>query len=129
MSDANPHSFPVLDQETIAELKDVMAQDFDDLVKTFVNDTTLYLNRIVVAVNDKNSESVRRIAHSLKSSSGSIGALRLSELARQLELLGLDGRIDEIAAVLKLTRRVVDETRTALQALLKNRKVTGKDLY
>lgn len=129
MNDANPNDFPVLDEDTIGELRDIMEQEFDDLVETFLEDMPQQLTKITSAVNDKDSDALRKIAHTLKSSSGSIGAPRLSELARRLELLGHQDAVDGASPILEQTRITADKTTTAFQGLLGSRKAAGTNLF
>jgi HPt (histidine-containing phosphotransfer) domain-containing protein len=58
---------------------------------------------------------VRRLAHSLKGSSGSIGAVGLSELAAKLEYAARAAALHEVDATLDALGRAAQETERALR--------------
>lgn len=49
------------------------------------------------AIAEGDAETMRRSAHTLKSSSANVGAMALSALFKQLEILGKEARLDEAA--------------------------------
>ena len=57
-----------------------------------------------------------RPAHTLKSSSASIGAMRLAAICRALEAAGREGRTDGMVDLTDLARATWDETLGALRA-------------
>ena len=93
-----------VDIEALAELKEIMEDDFDILIDTFVMDSEAKLSALEDVVASRDSEELRKVAHSLKGSSSNICAVRFSEWARQLESMGKDETLDgaeEIFAKLK----------------------------
>jgi len=81
---------PVIDSATFAELQDAAGADFvGELVGTFLEEAPQMLAELRAAQADGSAERFRRAAHSLKSNANTFGALRLGEMARQLELGGL----------------------------------------
>jgi CheY-like chemotaxis protein len=85
------------DQEFLAEL-----------IETFLEDAPKLLRRLRAAEDAADADTVRLVAHSLKSNGAELGALTLSELCKELETLGRSGRLDGAAAL-------VDEVETAYQ--------------
>jgi CheY-like chemotaxis protein/HPt (histidine-containing phosphotransfer) domain-containing protein len=82
----------VLDRATL----DQLAADTDpgiaeELVRTFVHETVARLDQIAHAADKRDFTTLEREAHSLKSSSGTFGALALQEHAKALELACRDG--------------------------------------
>ncbi len=107
---------PHLDAETLVVLKEVMEDEFQSLVDTFLSDAAMRLTDLRAAYNTQNTDSLRRAAHSFKGSSGNVGALRLAELCLQIEqtarsesLEGLDAIIDASAQELDLVKQAFDE--------------------
>ena len=70
------------------------------------------------ALNEGDAGAFRRAAHSLKSNGDSFGAVRLSSLARELETMGRDGRLDEAGPKLAQLEAAYEEAAEALKALL-----------
>ena len=64
----------------------LIAREIADLFKT---DSAELLANLGRAIRERNGVEINRLAHTLKSSSGSIGALDASELARKIEADGL----------------------------------------
>ena len=74
-----------LDMEQLNELKEVLEDEFQILINTYLTDAQLRLKLIEEGLDIKNYEQVRLAAHSLKGASANIGALILAQLCEQLE--------------------------------------------
>lgn len=114
-TDLNPPL--LLDEGTIAELRDVMEDEFVDLIDSFLSDLPVQVDALQIAVTGQSADEVYRIAHRLKSSCGTIGALRLTEGVRQLELAGRQNTLDLAPELLDRIRAVAEETIVELRAL------------
>ena len=91
-----------LDMSTFEELKQMSGSDFiDELVDTFLEDAPKLLAELRSSLAARDAESFRRAAHSLKSNAATFGANHLSALAKELELLGKEGKLDEAGDQLK----------------------------
>lgn len=88
---SNPENH--LDIGALQDLKDIMESEFETLVNTFITDSQNKVDELGKVIEQKNSEELRKVAHSLKGSSSNVCAFRLSELARQLEMMGKDGTL------------------------------------
>ena len=117
MSDAELDQWLLIDDEIIAELREVMEEEFADLIGSFLHDLPVQLELIQAAVARLDTAELYRIAHKFKSSCASLGALRLAELVRRLEQAGRQGGLDGTDQMLAETRRVAQET-TAQMAVL-----------
>jgi two-component system, sensor histidine kinase and response regulator len=85
----------VIDQAIYNDLKDVMGADFIvELIDTFNIETEGLINQLRGALDAGDAASFGRLAHSIKSSSASLGALAFSQQARDLEMLGKSGSLD-----------------------------------
>ena len=81
---------------TFEELKLVSGADFiGELVDTFLEDGPKLMGELKAALKKGDAETFRRAAHSLKSNGATFGAGRLAELARELEMIGKEGRLAE----------------------------------
>lgn len=85
-----------IDLTTFDELKRMSGADFmDELVDTFLDDAPKLLDQLKSALRQNDADSFRRAAHSIKSNGATFGAHHLAELAKELELLGKEGRLGE----------------------------------
>jgi len=111
-------AFPLVDQAIVADLQDVMAEQFPQLVGMLIHEITVQLADIQTAAAQGDAGQLYRIAHKLKSGAGSMGAAQLSELARRLETQGHAGNLADIAPLLEQSRLTAAQTQQAFQALL-----------
>lgn len=74
-----------LDYDTLNTLKQVMEDDFDLLIETFIQDSSDRIITLRDVIGGTESDSIRRAAHSFKGSSSNIGALQLTVLCANLE--------------------------------------------
>ena len=80
---------PVIDLPAFEEIKASMGPDFiGEIVAAYCAETPLLLARLQQAFAEVDHETFRMIAHSIKSSSSSLGALPFAQTARELEALG-----------------------------------------
>ena len=84
------------------------------LLEAFEGDSRRQLQAIAEGVRAGDGDLVRRTAHSLKSSSANLGAMRLSALCRDLEESGRIEHLEEARALAALA----EEEREAVWALL-----------
>src|SRR5260370_27372043 len=81
----------VIDLAVYAELRDTTGAEFiTELVDTFIEEGPGMLAELRAARAESNAERFRRAAHSLKSNGRTFGAVRLTALALEFELKGLD---------------------------------------
>ena len=91
-----PPDLPLVDEAVLAEL---LASTGDDpafvreLLETYLAETPDQLAAIRAAIEADDAEALVRPAHTLKSSSATLGAMRLSALARELEMAGRSGSL------------------------------------
>lgn len=82
-----------VDAGVLAELHQVMGEEFPSLLETFARDSEMRIELIREAVDTGDPDAVRRTAHSFKGSAGNMGARRLTRLCRALEELGRNGKL------------------------------------
>jgi histidine phosphotransfer protein HptB len=76
---------PHIDTEQLAELKEVLEDEFGVLISTYLTDAKFRLQLIQNGINSQDYEAVRLAAHSLKGASANLGALILAQLCEKLE--------------------------------------------
>ena len=105
----NPATVGVLDAQALARLHDLDPSGKAGLVARVLSTYTASLQRLLgqlrVARQDADAQGQRHVAHTLKSSSASVGALKLSALCADIErrlrdgpMQGLDAQLDALDA-------------------------------
>lgn len=115
----NASSLTTIDPSTLDSLLKLVGGDktsFNDLIRSFLDETPPLLNQIHEALKVKDKDLLRRSAHTLKSSSRDFGAVRLSELCQKLEVLGKTGNLEE---AMELVTQVETEYESVEEALKK----------
>lgn len=109
----------IIDQATFADLKDLVGDDFiSELLATFFEEAPDMLAAMDQTLLNGDAETFRRSAHSLKSNAASFGAMQLVSLAREMEYLGRDGRLEEARAKLPQVEIAYQQAVEALNGLL-----------
>ena len=110
-----------LDTSVLAALLDSVGGDaafVADLVETYLADGVDQLAEIDDAIRSSDPEALVRPAHTLKSSSRTVGANRLGELSRQIEMLGRSGSTTGAGGLAAAARTEWTDIEAALRAWL-----------
>ncbi|EHQ52806.1 Hpt sensor hybrid histidine kinase [Ectothiorhodospira sp. PHS-1] len=131
VDDAEPAPCPdasvdglILHPQTLAELESLGESTGQNLLirvfQAFLDTAPSLAEQIETAVAAKETDSLRSAAHSLKSSSGNVGAWRLATVCRQLENCARNQNVDAAEQLLahfrSLSRATLDEIRHRIQA-------------
>ena len=76
--------------DSLNSLKEVMEEDFDFLIETFIQDSQDRLAKLHELVGGADFDAIRRASHSFKGSCSNLGALRLASLCAASERKALD---------------------------------------
>src|SRR5262249_1163821 len=96
-----PSNDSALDIAVLAELADLMGEGLGDVISAYLSDTPVQLSAIEAAIGQRDYEVIGRCAHSVKSSSKSLGTLVLGRTAEALEMLARGkGPMDEVERLL-----------------------------
>ncbi|MGH1371893.1 MAG: Hpt domain-containing protein [Cellvibrionaceae bacterium] len=106
-----------VDTETLTMLKEVMEDDFPQLITTYLDDATTRIAQLSDLVAAADYDELRHCAHSLKGSSSNLGAMPLSELCFEVETKAKDQQLDGIEACVESIKQEFDLVKSALQAL------------
>lgn len=93
---------PHLDEEALAELRDVMEREFAVLIETYLNDSRERITMLGTALEARDAEEFRKTAHSFKGSCINIGAPKLGDLCFQAEQAARESRMEDCARCLEL---------------------------
>jgi len=102
----------VLDADTVANLFDIMGSDFGQLRGEFEQSSGALVEQLDAAARSGDHRALAEAAHTLKSSTGSMGGKRLRELCRTLERQAEAGHVEahaeQIARIAHERRRLLD---------------------
>ncbi len=107
----------VVDTEKIAGLQQLARTNpsfIHDIAGLFREDALLRIHELRDSIGNGNTETLARAAHSLKSSSGNIGAARMYSLCATIESSARQGNLDGVA---EMVEQLSTELDRALQAL------------
>lgn len=110
---------PLVDMDVVAELSEATGGDMDfvrELVETYVAESAGHVGELEAAIAAGNAAALVRPAHTLKSSSASVGAMRLSALGRTIEEESRAGSLDGLAERVAEVRPTWDQTIAAMRA-------------
>ena len=113
-------SQPTLDPEAYERLLEITGGDLeflDELVDTYLSDATAQLAAMREAAAGGDPAAIVRPAHTLKSSSTSVGAMALAERCRTLEADGRAGQVDDVIDRVAGCEQEFADVREALAAV------------
>ncbi|MDQ3965352.1 MAG: response regulator [Actinomycetota bacterium] len=109
-----------LDRSVLEDLRELQREDEPDIlamfVEVFFSDVPQQLTALREAVRNGDAHSMRRAAHMLKGSCGTMGARRMAKICEQLEDVGASGDLARAPELLKRLEAEFDHVREALRA-------------
>ncbi len=105
---------PTLDPEIFQQFREAMGEMTADILGDFFSEAPKQLDTLRLSLGKKDLAVMERTAHSLKSGSALLGAMRLSGLCKALEL---SAREDSIADVAELLMQIETEYPVVQNAL------------
>ena len=86
-----------VDKEIIGELKELLDDDFCDLITTYISDAKNNLDKINKGLEISDFDTLSKVAHTLKGSSANLGVIGMSEICHKLcEMSNDPDRKDEL---------------------------------
>ena len=118
-----PAAVPVIDETVLEDIRQMSGEQANSLIGNIVE---LYLQKSPALIDDihhgvrqGDAEQLFRAAHALKSSSANIGAVRVSEVARQLEKLGRENLLEHVHPHLDVLIENYEQASVMLKAKLR----------
>ena len=112
----------MLDQRALDELRaldpDGSAGLLGQIIQCYLDDTPMQIAKLRAAATAENIENMTRTAHSMKSSSFSVGAKQIGELARDIEAQGRANAIDGCHMLIAKIEKDYVQTEQLLRACL-----------
>ena len=88
----------------------------EKVIQNYLTNTPKLLNDLEIAVNESSLEQIENIAHSLKSSSGTLGAMPLFKMLKTVEAMAKQKKLDQIRS---LYLQIIEEYKKVEQFLSK----------
>lgn len=108
-----------VDHTVLAELKDIMEDEFGALIETYLKDAEQRMQVIIQACREnQDADTLLKAAHSLKGSSSNIGAMLLAGICKQLEQAAREGELSQAAALCTDAQQAFTQLKQALQQFL-----------
>jgi HPt (histidine-containing phosphotransfer) domain-containing protein len=110
---------PVLDRAVLDELRESVGDDesfIADLAATYVEEGSGHFAAMDAAAAAGDASAIVRPAHTLKSSSAALGAMRLAQIARDIEFAGREGNASGLVERVAAARAAWDETLAEMAA-------------
>ncbi len=108
-----------INSEALDELRSLMGESLDEVLQTFIDYVPDQINELSKAVINNDADGVFNLAHKMKSSSSSIGALGLAQTAEQIELIGRAGSTEGAAELLEQLKGMYSDAEVLLREELK----------
>lgn len=110
---------PVLDSKILRGIRELQGEDEDDLldelIKIYFREAPLQLANLRQAQINADAALLRRVAHTLKSSSLNLGAKQFSEWCKELEQAGRDGTFEGVAEKIERLEKEFPMVQKALE--------------
>jgi CheY-like chemotaxis protein len=108
--------------ECIRQLQQSGAPDLlGKVIQAYLTETPKLLDRLLAAFHQADADTARHVAHSLKSSSANVGAVRLAALCKELEAVAKTGSLAGCDPMFSKLSQEVQVVQQALQAELQGR--------
>ncbi|MCT7951208.1 response regulator [Ancylothrix sp. C2] len=105
---------PLLDQKMLASLRDLEA--LEEVIEIYLENVPQLFANIYAAIEAGDGRALQTAAHSLKSTSGTVGAPSMFELCQHLETMGKKGIIPDSTEPVKLIEAEFERVKAALLA-------------
>jgi HPt (histidine-containing phosphotransfer) domain-containing protein len=113
----------ILDQSVLASLRELQEEGEPDILEEvgglFLKHAPEKISAIEKAVADKDAKALQVSAHSLKSSSAYVGAMKLSAMSKELEMMGRSGVLEGATERAESLKTEYQRVKTALESEIK----------
>ncbi|MGH8615360.1 MAG: response regulator, partial [Gammaproteobacteria bacterium] len=104
-----------LDGIHLGELRASIGAAFQGMVEAFLEDAPMHFESIKKAIAERDANSLRELAHSVKGSAKNLGANQLSRTAKKLEDLGHEGATEAAAQLVAILVSEFEAVKAALR--------------
>ncbi len=124
--DADREDKEVLNWEQAIERSEIPAEALSELGQMFLQEAPKLLNEIRDALQQSDAQTLRRAAHTLKSSAAVFEAQYAADAALKLEIFGKEEKLDEAREALPALEQEIDRLLPAVSAHIDSTTMEGK---
>ena len=111
--------YPILDMGVIDQMReDTGDESIPMLIDVFKEEVPMRVSNIVATLKEQSLDMLGREAHTLKSTSGSFGAMQLNSLAKSIEFAAKNNRRDRLEKLVTDLENVAADTLSAYEGLV-----------
>ena len=88
-----------LDPGVFEEMRELMDDALGEFIETYLDNSPKLISQIEQGLSNGDTDQIYQSAHQLKGGSGSIGAMKLAELATHIEKIAKAGSSDGIESL------------------------------
>lgn len=123
---SNAGTEEVLDQSVLATLRELQEEGEPDILEEvgglFLKHAPDKISAIEKAAAEGDAKGLQTAAHSLKSSSAYVGAMKLSAMSKELEMMGRSGSIEGSTEKSKSLKAEFQRVKAALESEMNRNK-------
>ena len=105
----------VIDYEQFEEMRDLLEEDFQDLVSTYLVDSRRRIDLLANAVVDNDNANGFEIAHAIKGASANLGAAQMLALSSIVQEASRENRISQHQDTVQQMMVAMDALETEIQ--------------
>lgn len=109
-------SEPAIDPVVFGEMKDLMEDALGEFIETYLENSPKLLNSISESLPSGELEPIYHNAHQLKGGSGSIGAMQVFHIAKQLEEKARGGDTDGLDSLFSELQQAYEQAAAELRS-------------
>lgn len=106
----------VFDRENLLDRLGGDEEILQEVILLFLADTPKLIDTIQAALRTGDAEALRRAAHTLKGSSGNVGALTLQEAATRIDYAGKNGDLETARSLIQLLPNELEKLQKTVDA-------------
>ncbi len=110
---------PAIDTKALQALRDMVGEDalvvLAEVIDSYLEDAPKLLQEISRATRQGDAVALHRAAHTLKSSSASLGAMTLSKFCKELEAMGRADKVEDATQIASSLEAEYERVKLALQ--------------
>ncbi|MBU2863163.1 Hpt domain-containing protein [Reinekea forsetii] len=107
----------MFDEKVLNDLKDLLEEDFSQLINAYVRDLKLKVPKMIESFETGDIAEVQSLSHSLKGASKNIGVRKFAESCSAIEQLAKQSEVDELKNLIPLAQQQALELSDKLSEL------------
>lgn len=108
----------VIDYEQFDEMRDLLEDDFQELVSTYIIDSRHRIGLLATAVTENDNVNGFEIAHAIKGASANLGAVQMLELSSKLQEASRANTINQYESTVGQMMAAMDTLEADIQKYL-----------